>query len=291
MYLFFDSFWRALVYCLHPKVIFWSLLPLLVMVVLSLGLGYFFWDSATDQLRLWLESSASASKVWGWLDSVGAQQFKSVLVSLLLVFAVTPLIVVLSMLLVAQWLAPAVVKLVASKRFAGLQARQGAGFVRSLAWALSSTLLALLALVVTLPLWLVPVLALLLPPLIWGWLTYRVMAFDALAQHASVAERRTIFQRHRGGLLLIGLLTGYLNASPGLALLLVSAFAPAFMLILPLVIGWYMLVFAFASLWYAHYCLGALQVLRLQEQGGMPDAPVPASSVLLRHEPGPGDTA
>ena len=270
MYLFFDSFWRALVYCLHPKVIFWSLLPLLVMVVLSLGLGYFFWDSATDQLRLWLESAAFASKVWDWLDRVGAQQIKSVLVPLLLVFAVTPLIVVLSMLLVAQWLAPGVVKLVASKRFAGLQAKQGASFVRSLAWALSSTLLALLALVITLPLWLVPVLALLLPPLIWGWLTYRVMAFDALAQHASVAERRAIFQRHRGSLLLIGLLSGYLNASPGLVLVLVSAFAPAFMLILPLVICWYMLVFAFASLWYAHYCLGALQVLRLQEQGGMP---------------------
>ena len=270
MYLFFDSFWRALVYCLHPKVIFWSLLPLLVMVVLSLGLGYFFWDSATDQLRLWLESAAFASKVWDWLDRVGAQQIKSVLVPLLLVFAVTPLIVVLSMLLVAQWLAPGVVKLVASKRFAGLQAKQGASFVRSLAWALSSTLLALLALVITLPLWLVPVLALLLPPLIWGWLTYRVMAFDALAQHASVAERRAIFQRHWGSLLLIGLLSGYLNASPGLVLVLVSAFAPAFMLILPLVICWYMLVFAFASLWYAHYCLGALQVLRLQEQGGMP---------------------
>ena len=270
MYLFFDSFWRALVYCLHPKVIFWSLLPLLVMVVLSLGLGYFFWDSATDQLRLWLESAAFASKVWDWLDRVGAQQIKSVLVPLLLVFAVTPLIVVLSMLLVAQWLAPGVVKLVASKRFAGLQAKQGASFVRSLAWALSSTLLALLALVITLPLWLVPVLALLLPPLIWGWLTYRVMAFDALAQHASVAERRAIFQRHWGSLLLIGLLSGYLNASPGLALVLVSVFAPAFMLILPLVICWYMLVFAFASLWYAHYCLGALQVLRLQEQGGMP---------------------
>ena len=270
MYLFFDSFWRALVYCLHPKVIFWSLLPLLVMVVLSLGLGYFFWDSATDQLRLWLESAAFASKVWDWLDRVGAQQIKSVLVPLLLVFAVTPLIVVLSMLLVAQWLAPGVVKLVASKRFAGLQAKQGASFVRSLAWALSSTLLALLALVITLPLWLVPVLALLLPPLIWGWLTYRVMAFDALAQHASVAERRAIFQRHWGSLLLIGLLSGYLNASPGLVLVLVSVFAPAFMLILPLVICWYMLVFAFASLWYAHYCLGALQVLRLQEQGGMP---------------------
>lgn len=42
----------------------------------------------------------------------------------------------------------------------------------------------------TLPLWLIPPLALLLPPLILGWLTYRVMAHDVLAEHADAAERR-----------------------------------------------------------------------------------------------------
>jgi hypothetical protein len=31
------------------------------------------------------------------------------------------------------------------------------------------------------PLWLVPPLVLVLPPLIWGWLAYRVLAFDVLA--------------------------------------------------------------------------------------------------------------
>ncbi len=40
MNLLFDSFWRAVVYCLHPRVILLSLLPLLLMVPLALGLGY-----------------------------------------------------------------------------------------------------------------------------------------------------------------------------------------------------------------------------------------------------------
>ncbi len=44
-------------------------------------------------------------------------------------------------------------------------------------------------------------LVLVLPPLIWGWLTYRVMAFYALAEHASKDERREVLRRHRVTLL------------------------------------------------------------------------------------------
>jgi len=38
-----DAFWRAAAYCLHPRVIALSLLPLLLAGALALGLGYFFW--------------------------------------------------------------------------------------------------------------------------------------------------------------------------------------------------------------------------------------------------------
>ena len=42
--LMLDSFWRAAAYCLHPRVIALSFLPLVIMVGLALGLGYFFWS-------------------------------------------------------------------------------------------------------------------------------------------------------------------------------------------------------------------------------------------------------
>ena len=61
---------------------------------------------------------------------------------------------------------------------------------------LGAALLALAALVVTLPLWFIPPLVLVLPPLIWGWLTCRVMAFDVLALHADPTERRALLQRN-----------------------------------------------------------------------------------------------
>jgi hypothetical protein len=127
---------------------------------------------------------------------------------------------------------------------------------------LGSTVVALVALVVSVPLWLVPPLILILPPLIWGWLTYRVMAFDALATHADEEERRTIFREHRLTLLGMGIFTGYLGAAPSLVWASGVVFAAGFIILVPLAIWIYTLVFAFSSLWFAHYCLFALQSLR-----------------------------
>jgi hypothetical protein len=47
-----DAFWRAAVYCLHPRVIALSFLPLIITVVTVLCLGYFFWNEAVEALRL-----------------------------------------------------------------------------------------------------------------------------------------------------------------------------------------------------------------------------------------------
>lgn len=265
MNLFLDSFWRAAAYCVHPRVIVLSLLPLILMVGLSLVGGYFFWDAALDQVRSWMDTFPYINIVWQGLDSVGAGPLKAVLVPLLVVLGVTPLIVVMSLLAVAMLMTPALVGLVAQKRFAALQAKRGGGFVASLWWSLLSTLLAAIALVLSVPLWLVPPLVLVLPPLIWGWLTYRVMAFDALAQHASRAERKELFERHGSALLLMGVVCGYLGAAPNLIWVMGAGFAPAFVVLVPVAIWIYTLVFAFASLWFCHYCLAALQQLRAQQ--------------------------
>jgi len=174
---------------------------------------------------------------------------------------------------------PALSSLVAQRRFGQLERKHGGSTALSIAWSLGSTLLAFVALVISLPLWLVPPLILVLPPLIWGWLTYRVMAFDALSQHASSDERREIFRRHRASLLGIGVLTGYLGAAPSIVWASGVLFAAAFVVLIPLAIWLYTLVFAFASLWFAHYCLAALETLR-QEAAATPAAPIPGASPL-----------
>ena len=272
MRLLLDSFWRALAYCLHTRVIALSFLPLVLMIVLALGVGYFFWEGALDWVRVTLEASSVINSIWDWLQSVGAGSLKAVLAPLIVIFAVTPLIVVLSLLLVAVLMTPALTALVAERRFAQLERKRGGSLTVSLLWSLGSTALALVALAVSVPLWLVPPLILVLPPLIWGWLTYRVMAFDALAEHASAEERRAIFQMHRGKLLAIGIICGYMGAAPSLLWASGALFAAAFVILVPLAIWIYTLVFAFSSLWFAHYCLAALQALRSQAASEAPPA-------------------
>jgi hypothetical protein len=264
MNLFLDSFWRALAYCLRARVIVLSFLPLVLMVALSLGLGHYFWDNALDWVRGVLESSSFINTIWAWLQSVGAGSLKMVLAPLIVVFFVTPVIVVLSLLLVAVLMTPALTLLVAERRFPELERKRGGSLVLSVLWSLGSTLLALIAIIISIPLWLVPPLILVLPPLIWGWLTYRVMAFDALAEHASPEERREIFRRHRGWLLGIGVFCGYLGAAPSLIWASGALLVTMFVILVPLAIWIYMLVFAFSSLWFAHYCLAALQALRME---------------------------
>jgi Etoposide-induced protein 2.4 (EI24) len=282
MYLFLDSFWRAAAYCVRPRVIVLSILPLLIMVGLTMVLGYFFWDAALDQVRVWVESFPYLDSVWQWLESMGFGRLKAVLVPLLVVFCVTPFIVVVSMLAVALLMTPALVNLVAANRFAGLEVKSGGSVASSLVWSLGSTLLAGLAMLVSVPLWLLPPLVLLIPPLIWGWLTYRVMAFDALATHASTDERRALFKQHGAWLLLMGVICGYLGASPSAIWAMGAGFAPAFLFLVPVAVWVYTLVFAFASLWFIHYCLGALSAMRLPAGAGdVVDTPVPEMPISL----------
>lgn len=280
MSLFLDSFWRAVAYCLHHRVIALSFLPLAIMVALSLGLGYFYWEPTLEWVRGILESSDLMKSIWGWLQGVGAGNLKTVVAPLLVIFAVTPLIVLVSLLAVATFMTPALTMLVAERRFPHLERKRGGSLAVSIARSLGSTLLALVALVVSLPLWLVPPLILILPPLIWGWLTYRVMAFDTLSEHASKEERRELFRRHRSWLLGIGVLTGYLGAAPSIVWASGALFAAAFVILIPVAIWIYTLVFAFASLWFAHYCLAALEQLRAEPVPMQPPASTAAPTPL-----------
>ena len=261
-----DSFWRAAAYCLHPKVILLSLLPLLFAVAAVLGLGWLYWEIAVASVRATLEQWSLVVGFLTWLDSVGAGSFATVLAPLIVVALAVPLIVVASLLLVAWLITPALSDLVAARRFATLERKRGAGRFSAALWSVGYMLFALLLLVLSLPLWFIPPLVLVLPPLIWGWLTYKVMSYDVLAAHASADERRQLMRDKHWPLLAIGIITGYLGAAPSL-LWAVSAATLVLAPVLVVVSVWlYTLVFAFAALWFAHFALAALQRLRQQAE-------------------------
>jgi hypothetical protein len=298
MKLLIDSFWRSAMYCLYPRVIVLSVLPLVLIVALSWLLGYLYWDTAITFVRGWLDASSWLALVWRWLEGVGLANLKTVVAPLLVIFSFTPLVVVASLLAVSFLMTPALTRLVAERRFNGMQRKQGGTLLKSVWWTFFSLVLALGALVLTLPMWLVPPLALLLPAFIWGWLTYRVMAFDVLAEFASTEERETLMARHRMSFLSMGVITGLMGAAPSLVWASGALFAAAFVILVPVAIWIYTLVFAFSSLWFAHFALAALQALREEPRAAsMPevfDAAPPENNAVSPHTSarlGPDDQA
>ena len=295
MNLLFDSFWRAVLDCFRPRVMLLSLAPLLLIAVLSVTLGGLYWETSLAWVRATLEASSVISGVSGWMQAMGLGGITAFLAPLIVIVAVMPVVVMLSLLSVALLMTPALTSLVAARRFPGLVRKEGGSLLLGLGWSLLSAGLALLALLVSIPLWLIPPLILVLPPLIWGWLTYRVMAFDALATHASSEERRELFRRHRLTLLGIGVFCGYLGAAPSVIWASGVLFAAAFVVLVPLGIWLYTWVFALSSLWFAHYCLQALQTLRQEREVDKPPTDEPWADVTLSepealpstHEPKP----
>lgn len=266
MSLFLDSFWRTLAYCLHPRIIALSFLPLLLLAVFSLVLFWFCWEPAVQGIQSWLTDWGLMDSLLQWLESVSLGHLGAALAPLLMLLLVLPLVVVLSLLAVAWLVTPAVVQVVAERRFAALARRHGGSFLGSLWQGLGSALLALLALLITLPLWLIPPLAVVVPPLIWGWLNTRVMSYDTLAEHASAEEREALLARHGYRLLAIGVVTAYAGAAPGLIWAVGAMAIVLAPLLVPLAIWIYTFVFIFSSLWFTHYGLAALAALRAEAE-------------------------
>lgn len=261
-----DSFWRAVAYCLHPRVIALSLLPLAISGVLVFTLMFFFWEGAIAAVRATLESWLLIDSLLRWLDSLGLQSFRSALAAIVVLAGVLPVVILMSLLLVALCMTPAIVRLVGERRFPLLEKKRGGTLLQSALASVGATLLALVLIVLSMPLWLVPPLVMVLPPLIWGWLTYRVFGFDVLAEHASADERRELLKAHRLPMLTMGIICGYLGAVPSLIWavsgVMAVIFAPFFVL---LAIWLYTLVFAFSTAWFTHYALAALQARRAAE--------------------------
>jgi len=258
----FGAFWRAAAYCLHPRLIGLSLAPVLLAGGLVLLLAWLYWGASVDAVNTWLSHWTLGDAVLRWLESVGAEGLRAIVAPLIIVAVAVPMVVLLSLLLVALLMTPSIVNLVAKRRFPTLERRRGASGWHTAAWSLAVSAVALVVMLASLPLWLLPPLGLVLPPLIWGWASAKIFAFEVLAEHADADERRALLRAHKGPLLAMGVVTGFMGAVPALvwaAGVLALVLAP---LLLIVSVWLYTLVFAFAAAWFAHYALSALQDMR-----------------------------
>jgi len=203
-------------------------------------LGLLVWVGLAVFSLEWLIASLIEQPPLSWLATWGVlwlAKLAAVLGGWLLILAAA---FVTAMLLAAIFVMPLLLAVVSSTDYPEL-ARLGND---SLAGAVVNSLVAVLVFTVgwllTLPLWLIPGLALLLPVLWMAWLTRRTFAYDALAVHATVDEWRLLRRQHGFPMLLLGVILALLAHIPVIGLLTPTL----------------------AALAYAHYCLEALRRLR-----------------------------
>jgi hypothetical protein len=174
--------------------------------------------------------------------AIGLFSIKLYLVPLMAAGILLPVAGIMGLVIAAIFVMPIVLKHLEARDYSGLK-RQGqfstAVSVWNAVWV--GTVFAV-GWLLTMPLWLIPPLALVLPVLWWAFAFSGMLKVDAVIEHASAQERRILWRRHKKQFWLIGL-----------CLSLINLFPPAW-IILPV----------FSALVFAHYGLEALRQLRLE---------------------------
>ena len=268
------SFGRALASALHPRMLWLTFVPFFAATVVWGVILWFSWQTLTGVTRAWLEGWSFTTTLYRLFDWIGFSALHAALAPFIVLAMAIPLIVVTILLLIATLSMPGVIRHLSARQFSNLEMRRGGTWYGSLMHAVWTTLVCLVLLVVTLPLWLIPPFFALIPPLLWGWLTYRVMTYDALALHASRDERRALVRRHHLPLLLIGVASGLLGSLPTLIWASSVWLIVLFPVITAVTIWIYAFILVFSALWFGYYCLRALQRMRAEEQGARHAAPV-----------------
>lgn len=272
------AFGRAVVSQLHPRMLMLTVIPFVLATALWGGLIWWGWDPIMGTARALLEGSVFTSWIYSMLDWLGLQSLRTVVAPLFVLTLAIPLVIASMLIFISLFSVPAVVKHL-ERAYPDLQKGHGGSIAGSVFQALGNTVVFLLLVLVTLPLWLIPPFFALIPPVLWGWLTYRVMTYDALSEHATAEERKTLMKRHRIPLLTIGVVVGLLGSAPTLLWVWSAVIIFLFPVVLAGTLWLYVLIFIFSALWFGHYCLRALADLRAERAAAAPPAP-PAGDVI-----------
>jgi hypothetical protein len=234
------AFKRAAVSQCHPSMLFAVLLPFFIALIGAILLLWFAWTPLTD----WLRDEASQWNVFNrvdeWLVAVGLFSLKIYLVPILAAAVLLPVSGILGLAIAAIFVMPLVLRHVDRREYRDLK-QQGRFSTAVSVWnAVWVSLAFAIGWLLTLPLWLVPPMAVLLSIFWWAFAFSRMMRIDAIVEHASPEERRILLARHNTGFWMIGLICSLINLLP-----------PAWVF-LPV----------FSALVFAHYGLDALQRLR-----------------------------
>jgi CysZ protein len=209
---------RAFRSLLHPQMLALAVWPMLVAIA------------------VWTGPAVASSSAARWLSPRSLALLAQYSAVLLLILAVIPLVLITSLTIAAVFAMPLIVSFVAARDYPQLAKRRGGSFAGSVFNALAAVLIFATLWIVTLPLWLTGILAPLLPVLLSAYLNQRLFRYDALSDHASNEEFRSVVRTNHGKLYLLGLL------------LALFYYIPLFNLVVPILSGLAFTHFGLATL-------------------------------------------
>lgn len=258
----FNSYGRALLSQLHGKMLLLSALPFLLSLLLWGLLLYWGLQPLIDSLQALFAEHDLFRTSSAVLGTFGLGMLKTVIVPLIAMFMLLPLMILTALIFMGVLAMPAIGRHVGGRHFPQLEKKHGGSLLGSVGTSLATFLLFIVVWAALLPLYAFPPAALVGQALLWGWLTYRVMAYDAMADYASAEERQAIMRSRRTQLLLIGVVSGAAGAVPGMLWMGGVMSVVFFPFLAAFAIWLYVVIFIFTGLWFQYYCLEALSALR-----------------------------
>jgi uncharacterized protein involved in cysteine biosynthesis len=201
----------------RPRILAVLFVPMAAAIVLWSVLLWLFWQPWRAGLRTFIDSSAFGA----WLET-HADWLVSGTTAVLTIGMVLPAIFITAVVVTELVAMPVIVSVVA-RAYPQLDRRGGGTAVGSLANAATGVLVFAALWMLTLPLWLTGVGALIVPALTSGYLTQRLFRYDALAEHATREEYRFMVRRMKGSLYALGVVVALLYYVP-----FVNLVAPVF---------------------------------------------------------------
>ena len=214
MTLMFDSLARALRDLFSLRVLWVVIWPMLAAIVLWVALAVTFWSTFTG----WLALGLDAIGIQAWLTGLEPVWIATAIHVLLHLLFFVPAVMLTALVLTALFGMPALIRVVAERRYPDLARANGGGLIGSLGNAVIAVVLYVGLWVATLLLWWTGI-GLVMPFVAAAYLNQRLFRYDAIAEHASAPEMATLFKSDRSGWWGLGLLTGLVQFVPVLNLL------------------------------------------------------------------------
>lgn len=223
-----EILFRALADSFRPRMLMLTLISVAAAVVFWIVVLWLAVDPLVN-LSMWALSwlgfdmaAAAGSEFFllGWL--------KALLVPLTVFGFLWPIVATSAVLLAGLYVTPPVVKYLSQRDFPNVAKQGDSSSIKGIWVTVKATLVFLVAWVVTLPLWLIPGMAFILPIVLTAYLLLEVMRFDAMADHATSKEIKLMKRRDSSSAWMIGLVCAFLSLIPPILLIMPVMSALAF---------------------------------------------------------------